>query len=215
MIKAFCFLVACLAIVTTYAHGATITYNFSTTVVSVDNAAPNFPTSLNSVMVGDAITGSLVYDTASPVIPNTVVPGSLRPNATTYDLNGFSFSVNIGGVDFSNPWPGIANAAFVWDNDSPAGLGYDGLLYTNVGPLDPQFQIGRINMGSSTFTDESLPAGDIASSMTFTLGSGGNSQYWIQGGQFELQPVPVPAAVWLLGSGLVGVLGLSRKFGKN
>ena len=26
------------------------------------------------------------------------------------------------------------------------------------------------------------------------------------------EPVPVPAAVWLLGSGLVGLIGLRRKF---
>lgn len=33
-------------------------------------------------------------------------------------------------------------------------------------------------------------------------------------GGFYYTPVPVPAAVWLFGSGLVGLIGLRRKFGK-
>jgi hypothetical protein len=30
----------------------------------------------------------------------------------------------------------------------------------------------------------------------------------------KFAPVPVPAAVWLLGSGLIGLLGIRRKFKK-
>jgi hypothetical protein len=29
--------------------------------------------------------------------------------------------------------------------------------------------------------------------------------------RFEVQPVPVPAAVWLFGSGLLGLMGIARK----
>lgn len=32
--------------------------------------------------------------------------------------------------------------------------------------------------------------------------------------QVNIAPVPVPAAVWLLGSGLIGLVGLRRKFGR-
>jgi hypothetical protein len=40
-----------------------------------------------------------------------------------------------------------------------------------------------------------------------------HSQTYI--GSYLVRPVPIPGAVWLLGSGLVGLLGLRKKFKKN
>ena len=38
-----------------------------------------------------------------------------------------------------------------------------------------------------------------------------DGESWIRGGWAAVAPVPIPGAVWLLGSGLVGLLGFRRK----
>ncbi|OPY90278.1 MAG: hypothetical protein A4E72_00725 [Syntrophus sp. PtaU1.Bin208] len=49
-------------------------------------------------------------------------------------------------------------------------------------------------------------------SITFTH----TGEYWhgLTVGAVDLAPVPIPAALWLFGSGLVGLVGLKRKFNK-
>lgn len=80
---------------------------------------------------------------------------------------------------------------------------------------------GRIEIGlsyifdASTFIDDNLSnypfnAEDVELSLFFIFeeDNSGNDIYSAVG---QLDPVPVPAAVWLLGSGLVGMIGLRRK----
>ena len=56
------------------------------------------------------------------------------------------------------------------------------------------------------------PIAGIGSEMFVTGGVFINPQFaFISFGQLTLQPVPIPAAVWLMGSGLLGLVGYSRK----
>ena len=45
-----------------------------------------------------------------------------------------------------------------------------------------------------------------------SLTDNGGSINFLNGGQLIENPVPIPSAVWLLGSGLIGILGIRRKF---
>jgi len=58
----------------------------------------------------------------------------------------------------------------------------------------------------------------------FTPEIGGTATYdfeikddvsWYVRGTFDFTPIPIPGAVWLLGSGLVGLMGLRRRFRKS
>jgi hypothetical protein len=72
------------------------------------------------------------------------------------------------------------------------------------------------NQGSSaaTLTTSNCVAGTCDFTMSWTsliVGGpfGGNTGSWILNG--TVSAIPVPAAVWLLGSGLVGLVGVARR----
>jgi hypothetical protein len=58
----------------------------------------------------------------------------------------------------------------------------------------------------SRFNVECLPDGGIGGICTGAATTGGTANYIL-----EISSVPVPAAVWLFGSAMIGVLGLRRK----
>ncbi|MBV5305838.1 MAG: VPLPA-CTERM sorting domain-containing protein, partial [Desulfobulbaceae bacterium] len=111
------------------------------------------------------------------------------------------------------------------------------LLFEIFGQGKGEYNQLKINGGNALFTDGSMEfnfmndyhavAGDrwdllFASSiggletLTYTLngldsGLGWKFDYINGTGSLEITPVPIPGAVWLLGSGLVGLAGLRRK----
>jgi len=207
MIKTSIALVAFILICPVSVNADQITYTFSTTVNSVNQNLNGFPSSLSGVSVGDTITGTLSYDSASSAVINGF-PG-IFAEATLYNLDKFNLTANIGGSVFDN-WDGNP-AAFVWNNSS---LGADGLILTNITLSNhQQFQIGNLAFSTGTFTDETLPSMLTASPMLFTLGVAGSSDYWIVGNTFTLAPkiVPIPAAALLFCSGIIGLIGVAGR----
>jgi len=92
----------------------------------------------------------------------------------------------------------------------------NGATIVNLGPLTGNDMAPYVGNGDVLF--------DVFSLASFSGGwTGGNGQY--SGNQnfsahgtiayvtyeFDPHPVPLPAAVWLLGGGLVGLAGLKRK----
>jgi hypothetical protein len=69
--------------------------------------------------------------------------------------------------------------------------------------LDTLLSIGYITDGTADFSHTASLSLDMPEGVTFSSGSG-----------VLLQPVPLPGAVWLLGSGLLGLAGW-RRFRKN
>lgn len=207
MIKTLIPLAAFILICPVSGNAEQVTYAFSTTVSAVNSNTNGFPSSLSGIGVGDTITGTLSYDTASSAVANGF--GGLFAEATLYSLDKFSLTANIGGSIFDN-WGG-SPAAFVWNNSS---VGADGLIFTNItSSATQQFQIGNIALSTGTFTDETLPSELTAVPMVFTLGLGGSPNFWIEGNVFTLTPkvVPVPTAVWLFGSGIIGLIGAAGR----
>jgi len=41
---------------------------------------------------------------------------------------------------------------------------------------------------------------------------GGSPAFYLNEIDFYGNPVPIPGAIWLLGSGLIGIIGIRRKF---
>jgi len=106
------------------------------------------------------------------------------------------------------------NGAFItaawWDDLQVVLEGYqnDTLLYSTtvtVNPTNPQwfdFNFNRINrlsfhsFGGSGYDPNNLGNGNMFAFDNFT---------------YELNAVPVPAAVWLFGSGLIGLIGFAKR----
>ena len=64
------------------------------------------------------------------------------------------------------------------------------------------------NLKSNMFESQSINLNDI-DKVTFT--ANGAAKWWLMD-NLTYTPVPIPAAVWLLGTGLIGLVGLRRNF---
>ncbi len=77
----------------------------------------------------------------------------------------------------------------------------------------------KVEIGQWTRYDSDLLALDKAENTTFTLSSDGYVKFFIKdnpisdnrgGISLKINSVPIPGALWLFGSGLVGLIGLRR-----
>ena len=107
-------------------------------------------------------------------------------------------------IDFDNPnltallggdAQAYVNGTWSWDNDT-WNLIWDAPLVFDLGSGQTMTVDLSDILGASVFTDGWCDPGDL---VQLTV-------------SYTASQVPVPAAVWLLGSGLVGLAGLRRKF---
>lgn len=129
-------------------------------------------------------------------IPLPVVGDSI--SVTGSDINSFSLNW-IDGEGVSHPASSVVfnnNGSWSIQNDAILGLTGSGFLNAGV-----SFDVGTFSMfsqisgpGTSAINDfaASLDIGPVTSIGTWTV-------------------VPVPAAAWLFGSGLLGLIGIARK----
>jgi len=126
-----------------------------------------------------------------------------------YSLSGAGASINVNGtlsVEDSN------NAATTSSNGlSVTGLGLsDGL--THEWQATSGFDLSTATWGNVNFIELSLDT--LLSAATLTNGESAFTQSKFVGGgmvTIETSVVPVPAAVWLFASGLLGLAGVARR----
>lgn len=75
----------------------------------------------------------------------------------------------------------------------------DPVTSSHIVSIDTLLSIGYITDGAADFSHTASLSLDLPEGVTFSSGSG-----------IFLQPVPLPGAVWLLGSGLLGLVGWRR-----
>lgn len=129
-----------------------------------------------------------------------------KPGRDRLIINGSGFGIGDMVINFVNPVNGIG----AWTNNHPT-FGPDGgeiIAYNNVGA-----EIGRVAFGTSPATaggfsglisDQAIASAEITCTFNNDLKCG---VYDIQFGTL----VPLPAAVWLFGSGLLGLVGMARR----
>jgi len=118
-------------------------------------------------------------------------------NATVLDSAYASLSVDVGAqsqtqqlsLDSSFTSPRDILFTFIIDPNSSSG----------IVSIDAFLSIGYITDGTADFAHTASLSLDLPEGVTFSSGSG-----------VFLQPVPLPGAVWLLGSGLLGLAGWRR-----
>ena len=100
-----------------------------------------------------------------------------------------------------------------------------GSVHFTVGSTTENFDVDHVNPGggaAARWVDFALTSPSIGDSIQVTLNDRASNDVDIPGWptdwilltevQFEGSPVPIPGAVWLLGSGLIGLVGIRRKF---
>ncbi|SEM80876.1 VPLPA-CTERM protein sorting domain-containing protein [Syntrophus gentianae] len=135
------------------------------------------------------------YD-SSILTATSVIFGTMLGNETLFEAST-DFNLLPGVID-------LAEVSFLADADLASLQG-----------------AGPITLATLSFSGDNF---GMSSLMFINYGSGGNDvkgasniQYGsptLNGGSITVAPVPIPAACWLLGSGLMGLVGLRRNFQK-
>lgn len=172
------------------------------------------------VMMSDPVwdySWALLADT-DPFIAGTFMVTNTSTTAQTFDI---TFSLPISPAFTNGLMTGSLSASFFdLDNSGEASLvlnDWDGLidgtsqmsLFAFAGPcfgVGCSVDIAEITQGPTFY------GGDVNSTigihMNFTLSSGDSVTFDTR---FEVNPVPLPAAVWLFGAGLLGLIGIARR----
>lgn len=172
---------------------------------------------------GDMISGTFNYDSG-------VVSGSPGPNGGTFYPAFSDLSGTIEGNEFSDPdgEVGVFNDSFSIDMldlllmraDSanlPANL--SGFQVVNGATTFELYNVRLFWIEDTTdlYDDETLPvmlppgSGAIARvALDFRDVTNSDNIHRVSGDPLVVSAVPVPAAVWLFGSGLLGLIGISR-----
>jgi len=150
------------------------------------------------------------------------------PVTYTYDPDDFAFSTWTWTFDLTDPAHGFDEITFAElniavDNDWGWDLGLDITLYDGENYFDYEL-IPSLNEGEDYYLvtlDSFLPPLDLdvndylqvslALAEPYMLGTETFNFLWSTL-EVDGMMVPIPGAVWLLGSGLLGLVGLRRKF---
>lgn len=150
---------------------------------------------------------------ANPAHIGFVIREAITPNdGNRTDLTGSGLSYQISSESFART---VTN----WRDNMAQEIGHtirtDGHLYDSdesVNPF-PQLNTGdTITLFAGTFTlDSTSPQFTLMNSGDYVMWISSNGGYRFSSNGVELATVPVPAAAWLFGSGLLGLAGLSRR----
>lgn len=134
----------------------------------------------------------------TPAIPNGLMRGTLGYSLT--DNNGGGATLSTSGASIYTGLIDGGSARTLWDPSTSF----------STTPTNPTVT-GNTAFGYPTreVAPQSIDS-DIGINITFSLTAGDSVSFT---SLFDVVPVPVPAAVWLFGSGLLGLIGIARRRG--
>jgi hypothetical protein len=197
--------------VSDFAIAALITFNFEGNVTSVSPSVSSF------FSTSDKLVGSYTFDSNAPDLSPSIQFGGYVVNQLSFTLGQNAYSAQTPHISIiSNsalgPHPGQSADSYSVSSNSNTGPSAGLLLPTSFG-----FSISGMNK----FPNDSLPltppslanlvSTDRAFSMGFVqpVGAVGNVNGVLT--SLTLAPVPLPGAVVLFGSGLVGLVAIGRR----
>lgn len=160
----------------------------------------------NSKVAGKALA---VFDSLNGTQFNNELQGETLANLEFYE-NGITASVATGGLSALLTATETTAASYTQDpsGSGSAYLKYNMLKVNDVAPLDGSaLELFGFtgNGGTGALQSYILGTATVASDGTVTLAGNAGSTTTTP------PPVPLPAAVWLFGSGLLGLVGVSRR----
>ncbi|MDH4371682.1 MAG: VPLPA-CTERM sorting domain-containing protein [Nitrospira sp.] len=195
------------------AHAALITFNFEGNVTSVLNVSPYFNT-------GDKLVGSYSFNSDAPDLSPGAQFGTYQINQLSFTIGQNAYSTIIGsGTPQQIRITSNSSVApsFPTDNYRVMSVGNGGPSAGLLLPREFWFDIS----GDNKFPNDSLPltppslgnllSRDRAFHMNFVqpVGVVGNVNGELT--SLTIAPVPVPGAVLLFGSGLIGLAAFGRR----
>ncbi len=179
-----------------------------------------------------------IRDQIGPISGSFYVGGVTSPGTSTVGGAHLTFDlIGYGGIDGYGPRISANDVydtfGFTVNDPTVDGVSFGAILnmggtYPGTPTLyDNNPAVNPLNATLVSYTDNGFNQGGMARfSVDFTLLSGDNSFVFSYGLQplagegwglrnmvvsADLQPVPAPAAAWLLGSGLIGLIGVARR----
>ena len=230
IISAVC---ACLAVVSFSANAVIVNFAYEYNVLNVDD--PDGYLS-GKVAEGDVAYVEAYYDTdASSFISSLSDANSgwysfpTGSGGTSVTVNGYTWittgpiTITVKQVAVRNTETGETWSSVQWLGDTRSAYGSDFVTTTIDSPINapsdnkaisllPKFTDGVIfDTSLPTYLDTLL----IAKNSTGIAVQGGVREYNADGGLYSfnygVKVVPIPAAVWLFGSGLLGLVGVARR----
>jgi hypothetical protein len=184
------------------------------TLMFCAGAASAAPVTYNYVITGEVLVGDEIDANLFGLTGNSGEPGGETITAVgtfTADLSAAGDVSVLFGLNSGNTMTIFAGSQTLFASDS---TGYNDdilpeLVFNSTLPIQtPKLTAGStflyvvdyLKESDPTFNSQFLSFDDLSASSLF-----GD---WIS---VELTPVPVPAALWLLGSGLLGLIGIARR----
>jgi len=182
------FIISYLFITSTAAHAVNVTYDFAGTCQQAEWDCGPLGV-LDSAV--DSVTGTLELNLSEPMVAQVW---------DASDVLAYSFTFGDFTIDSANST--LANSA---------GGGDIPFTTTISAPfsIDDAFLVATYNADSSVFLNIDLGGINLVQgSLTVCSGS---CQALAIGSWTRISAVPVPAAAWLFGSGLIGLIGIARR----
>jgi len=174
------------------------------------------PISLTAALVfSSSANAALITETFTSTVSSGAFAGAIATGSFTYEN---SLIIGDGFIDLNQGLSSVSltvfGQTFTEANDIAYSRGLPGLEFENGALTLLDFYISETSMlvdGSLDNDVTNINLEGVNDFGSFTLNQTASNTY---NGSFivnELSTVPVPAAVWLFGSGLIGLVGIARR----
>ncbi len=156
--------------------------------------------------LGGSNSHAITINNLGQVVGGSDLVGDVIDHATLWNIDG-SVPVDLGSLGVASGAQAINDAGIIVGWSTLA----DGSDHATIWENGTLFDLNAFLPADLAAAGWVLNQANAISSNGIIVGWAGNTLNPDLGGSFKLTPVPLPAAVWLFGCGLIGLAGLTRR----